>query len=146
MDVDDYLLYVHDVRLEDYIQADPIQRSVLASLPTRNLVFTNADDGHARRVLRTLQIEEYFADIVDIRRMEPHCKPSLEAFDLAMRAAGESRAASCVMIDDLPHTTQAAKKLGMYTVLFGAEQPGEAADAGCQDWRGLPALLNGRHQ
>ena len=58
IDVQDFLAYVHDVRLADYIHPDPLQRSVLASLPTRNLIFTNADASHARRVLRTLQIED----------------------------------------------------------------------------------------
>jgi putative hydrolase of the HAD superfamily len=61
IDVQDYLAYVHDVRLTDYIQPDVIQRSVLASLPTRNLIFTNADASHARRVLRALRIEEFFS-------------------------------------------------------------------------------------
>ena len=60
LDVEDYLAYVHDVRLTDYIHPDPEQQSVLAALPTRNLIFTNADANHARRVLRTLRIEEHF--------------------------------------------------------------------------------------
>ena len=88
IDVEDYLAYVHDVRLEEYIHPDPVQQAVLAALPTHNLILTNADANHARRVLRTLEIEQYFADVIDINRMEPHCKPSPEAFALAMRSAG----------------------------------------------------------
>ena len=143
IDVEDYLNYVHDVRLSDFIRPDPAQQSALAALPTRNLVFTNADAKHARRVLRTLQIEEHFVDIIDINRMEPHCKPSPAAFALAMSAAEERDPAKCVMIDDLPHTTRAAAEIGMYSVLFGAEESGRDADAACRDWRSLPALLNG---
>lgn len=145
MDVDDYLAYVHDVPLADYIHPDPQQQSVLAALATRNLIFTNADSNHARRVLHTLHIEEYFADVVDINRMAPYCKPSPEAFVLAMREAGESDPRRCVMIDDLPHITRAARSLGLYALLLGAAFAPSDADAAFTDWRALPALLNGTH-
>ena len=143
MDVEDYLAYVHDLRLEDYLHPDPVQQEVLASLPTRNLIFTNADVAHARRVLRQLQIEPYFAGIVDVNRMDPYCKPSPQAFKIALSAAGESEPSRCVMIDDLPHTTRAAKEFGLYSILYGASAPGPDTDAVLNDWRQLPSLLNG---
>src|SRR5512142_1064203 len=40
VDVEDYLAYVHDVQLTDYIHPDPVQQSVLGRLSTRNLIFT----------------------------------------------------------------------------------------------------------
>jgi len=144
VDTAEYLAYVHDVDVARYIQPDPIQQSVLAALTTRNLIFTNADANHARRVLRTLQIEQHFADIIDVNRMEPYCKPSREAFALAMTASGEDDPAKCMMIDDLPHTTRAARDFGLFAVLFGAPVPGTDADAACRDWSQLPAILNGR--
>jgi pyrimidine 5'-nucleotidase len=146
IDVQDFLAYVHDVRLEDYIHPDPIQQSVLASLPTRNVIFTNADVHHARRVLAVLQIEQYFAHVVDVNLMEPYCKPSPEAFALALKAAGEQDPSQCVMIDDLPHTTRAAKSFGLYALLYGAAAGGEAADGAFSDWQLLPGLLNGRRK
>ncbi len=153
MDMQDYLAYVHNVNLADYIHPDPIQQSVLASLRTRNLIFTNADAPHAQRVLRQLQIEEYFADIIDVNRMEPYCKPSPEAFAVAMKAAGEEHPSKCVMIDDLPRTTRAAKDLGLYSLLYNESASSAAsnvpqssdADSVFSDWRELPALLNGSH-
>jgi pyrimidine 5'-nucleotidase len=144
IDTEEYLAYVHDVLPGDYIRPDPVQQSVLAALPTRNLIFTNADANHARRVLRTLQIEQHFADIIDVNRMEPYCKPSREAFALALEASGEGDPAKCMMIDDLPHTTRAAREFGLYAVLFGATAPGEDADAACSDWAQLPLLVNGK--
>ncbi|HUH95724.1 MAG TPA: pyrimidine 5'-nucleotidase [Anaerolineales bacterium] len=144
LNVPDYLAYVHDLPLQDYLHPDPIQQKALAALPTRNLIFTNADAPHARRVLRQLQIEEYFADIVDVNRMDPYCKPSREAFAIAMQIGGESDASKCVMMDDLPHTTRAAKDFGLYAILYGAPAPGTDADAAFRDWSQLSALLNGR--
>lgn len=145
IDVQDFLAYVHDVRLVEYIHPDPIEQAVLASLPTRNLIFTNSDVNHARRVLNVLQIEKYFIDIIDVNRMDPYCKPSPEAFALAMQAAGEKDPSKCIMIDDLPHTVKAAKTLGMYSVLFGAAAPDGVSDASISDWRQLPAILNKNH-
>jgi len=145
IDVEEYLAYVHDVRLADYIHPDPTQRLVLSRLPTRNLIFTNADANHAGRVLRALQIEELFAAVVDINGMAPYCKPSPEAFARAMEAAGESDPTKCVMIDDLPHTTRAAKAMGFYTLLRGEAASGPDAHAAFENWSSLPALLNGVH-
>jgi putative hydrolase of the HAD superfamily len=146
IDVQDFLAYVHNVRLTDYIHPDPIQQSVLASLPTRNLIFTNSDVHHARRVLHVLQIEQYFSDIVDVNRMAPYCKPNPEAFALAMQAAGENNPSNCIMIDDLPGTVKAAKALGLYSVLYGGAASSADSDAALSDWRQLPALLNGNHR
>ena len=87
-----------------------------------------------RRVLRELQIEQYFTDIIDVNRMEPYCKPSPQAFELALLASGESNSSRCVMIDDLPHTTRATREFGMFAVLFGA-----SADSGDAE-RGVPGL------
>jgi len=141
IDVVDYLTYVHDVPLQDYLTPDPLQRQVIASLGTRNLIFTNADGAHARRVLAALDLEGLFEDIVDVNAMDPYCKPMPEAFALAMRTAGESDPSRCVMIDDLPHTTHAARQLGMYGLLYGRSEPQPDADAVFSDWRILPGLL-----
>ncbi len=146
INVQDFLAYVHDVPLGDYIQPNPAQQQALASLQTRNLIFTNADVPHAKRVLRQLQIEDYFVDIVDVNRMDPYCKPKPEAFALAMKVAGESDPAKCVMIDDLPHTTRAAKALGLYSILYGVSASGGDADATFNDWDHFLDLLNGSHK
>ncbi len=141
IDVEDYLAYVHDVRLTDYIHPDPVQQAVLASLPTRNFIFTNADLNHAHRVLRVLQLEPYFAGFVDVNAMAPYCKPSPQAFALALKAAGETDPSRCVMIDDLPHTTRAAKEFGLCSLLCGTLSSVGVADGSFTDWRSLPALL-----
>jgi len=141
LDTDEYLAFVHEVRLADYIQPDPVQQAVLASLPTRNIVFTNADANHARRVLGQLGIQEYFSDVLDVNRMEPYCKPSPQAFRMALEVSGELDPARCVMIDDLPRTTRAAHDFGMFSVLFGAETPDGSADAACTQWNALANIL-----
>ena len=143
IDVADYLHFVHDVNLADYIHPNPVQQSVLAALSIRKLIFTNADANHAGRVLRALGIEGYFDEVIDVNRMDPYCKPAPETFALAMEIAGERDPSKCVMIDDQARTTRAAKTLGMYSLLYGAPtlESKEDADALLNDWSQLAERL-----
>ena len=134
---------MHNVSLRDYLTPDPVQRQVIASLPARKLVFTNADIPHTQRVLAALELEELFDAIVDVNMVAPYCKPMPESFGIAMKIAGESRASRCAMIDDLTRTTRAARQVGMFGILYGHSDPTPDADAFFTDWRALPALLNG---
>jgi pyrimidine 5'-nucleotidase len=141
IDVDDYLAYVHDLPLGNYLTPDPVQRSVIASLPTHNLVFTNADIPHAERVLAALNLRDLFSAIVDVNTVSPYCKPMPESFAIAMKAAGESDSSRCVMIDDLPRTTRAAKSAGMFSILFGEKSMNGDAHASLSDWNELMNVL-----
>jgi pyrimidine 5'-nucleotidase len=138
---EEFLAYVHDLRLEDYLTPDPMQRSVIASLPTRNLIFTNADIPHAERVLTALNLRDLFPTIIDVTTVAPYCKPMPEAFAIAMKLAGESDPARCIMIDDLKRTTRAAKAIGMSSILFGETASSEEASASLSDWNEFTDIL-----
>ena len=144
IDVQDFLAFVHDLPLSDYIQPNPALCETIASLGTHNLIFTNADAAHARRVLKALGMNECFENIVDVNAVSPYCKPMPESFQIAMRMAGESEPSRCVMIDDLSRTTRAAREAGWFGILFGQEAPHPDADATLSDWRNLASILNGK--
>ena len=114
---------------------------MLASLPTRNLIFTNADSSHAERVLTQLNLRDLFSVIVDVNAVTPYCKPMPEAFKIAMKLAGESDPSRCVMIDDLTRTTRAAKEAGMSSILFGGTAASEDANASLSNWNELTDIL-----
>jgi putative hydrolase of the HAD superfamily len=141
VDKDDFLAFVHDLPLKDYLSPNPIVRDVIASLPTRNVIFTNADIPHARRVLAALQLDDLFETVVDVNAVAPYCKPMPESFAIAMELADEPDPRKCVMIDDLPRTTRAALNLGMASLLYGCEEPTEDASGFFTDWTHLPILL-----
>ena len=141
IDVDDYLAYVHDLPLGDYLTPDPAQRSVIASLTTRNLIFTNADIHHAERVLAALNLRDLFSAIVDVNTVAPYCKPMPESFAIAMKLAGETDPSRCVMIDDLTRTTRAAKSTGMFSILFGETATNGDAHASFSSWNELTNIL-----
>jgi putative hydrolase of the HAD superfamily len=143
IDVQEFLAFVHDLPLGDYIRPNPQLCEVIAGLGTRNLIFTNADAAHARRVLKVLGLDACFKGIVDVNAVSPYCKPMPESFEVAMRLAGENNPGRCVMIDDLPRTAKAAREAGWYGILFGQDGSHPDADATLNDWRDLPSILNG---
>jgi pyrimidine 5'-nucleotidase len=145
VDVEDFLAFVHDLPLGDYIQPNPSLCETIASLGTRNLVFTNADAAHARRVLTALALDDCFEAVVDVNAVAPYCKPMPESFQIAMHMAGEHDPGRCVMIDDLPRTTAAAREAGFFSILFGQDAPHPDADAVLTDWHDLAGILNGRN-
>ncbi|GAB4462432.1 MAG: pyrimidine 5'-nucleotidase [Anaerolineales bacterium] len=141
VDTQDYLAYVHDLPLEEYLTPNPLQREIIASLPTRNLIFTNADVHHARRVLAVLQLDDLFETIIDVNAVAPYCKPMPESFAIAQDFADEPDPRKCVVIDDLPRTTRAALNVGMASILYGTEEPTPDASGVFVDWTHLPILL-----
>lgn len=143
IDVEDFLAFVHDLPLSDYIEPRPELCEIIAALGSQNLIFTNADAAHARRVVKVLELDECFETIVDVNAVTPYCKPMPESFQIAMRMAGENDPHRCVMIDDLPRTTRAAREAGWFSILFGQVAPHPEADATLTDWRNLSSILNG---
>jgi putative hydrolase of the HAD superfamily len=141
INTDEFLAFVHDLPLGDYLAPNPILRDVIASLPTRNLIFTNADSAHADRVLTALDLRDLFDTIVDVNAVAPYCKPMPKSFEIAMQIAGETDPRNCVMIDDLPRTTRAAKDLGMFSLLAQASFSNGDANAHLTEWPELPDIL-----
>lgn len=141
VDTADFLAFVHDLPLRDYLRPNPVVREIIASLPTRNFIFTNADLPHARRVLAALELDDLFETVVDVNAVAPYCKPMPESFAIAMELADEPDPRKCVMIDDLPRTTRAALNVGMASLLYGCNEQTEDASGVFTDWTHLPLLL-----
>jgi pyrimidine 5'-nucleotidase len=141
INVDDFLAYVHDLPLSNYLTPNSVQRSVIASLPTRNLIFTNADIRHAERVLAALNLRDLFSAIVDVNAVTPYCKPMPESFVIAMELAGETDPSRCVMIDDLRRTTRAAREAGMFSILYDGSWSVDDANTHFTDWDELMDIL-----
>jgi putative hydrolase of the HAD superfamily len=116
---DDYLKYVHDLPLKDFLEPDPVLRELLETLPQDLWVFTNADHRHAGRVLNELGISALFSGIVDLLALDFIVKPNRKAYQIALKLAGVTDPTRCVMFDDLIQNLIPAKELGFYTSLVG---------------------------
>ena len=100
LDDQDFLDYVHDLPLSDHLQADPKLRQMLQTYPQEKWVFTNADAGHASRIMKVLGINDCFQGIIDILDIDPHSKPHPNAYHTALQIAGKDDPAKCVFMDD----------------------------------------------
>jgi putative hydrolase of the HAD superfamily len=118
-DAEDYMAYVHDLPLEQYIKPAPELRTMLATLPQNRVIFTNASRDYVERVLACLGIREVIDQIVDIFALALVNKPALESYERAMSLARESDPAACILVDDLVRNLLPAAQLGMTTVLVG---------------------------
>ncbi len=121
VDKDEYLAFVHDLPLEKFIHPDPGLRTLLLSLPQRRWVFTNADNNHANRVLKILELDDCFNGIIDIRAINFACKPDKIAYHRALKIAGDDDPALCVIFDDALRNLAPAREIGFYTILVGKD-------------------------
>ncbi len=128
VDPKDYLAYVHNLPLDQYLEEDPQLRDLLISLPQDKWVFTNADHGHASAVLGELGISDQFQGIVDLIAMDYRVKPQPESYQIAFQMAGGVDPGMCVLFDDLQANLNGAKAAGMTTVLVGEKTSADQAD------------------
>jgi putative hydrolase of the HAD superfamily len=112
----DYLAFVHDLPLEEYLQPNPAIDAMLTRLPVEKIIFTNADAAHALRVVNRLGIGQHFKTVIDIHALSYANKPEPRAYQFVLDQLGAS-AQECFFVDDAPRNLQPARLLGMLTVL-----------------------------
>jgi putative hydrolase of the HAD superfamily len=122
IDPEDYLGFVHDLPLEQYIQPNPDLDAMLGRIPLRKAVSTNADREHAGRVLDVLGIRHHFERIIDVRDFGFNSKPHQNAYRRILEILN-ARAEECILVDDSIHNLTSAQAMGMLTVLVGASSP-----------------------
>jgi putative hydrolase of the HAD superfamily len=109
-----FLEEVHAIPL-DRVGRDERLAIGLARLPGRKLVYTNADEPYARRVLEALGVGEHFAELHDIHAAELRPKPDRHGYELMLARFGiDPRRAA--MVEDMAQNLKPAKELGMITV------------------------------
>ncbi|HIE07455.1 MAG TPA: pyrimidine 5'-nucleotidase [Desulfarculaceae bacterium] len=117
IDPHDYLEFVHNVPLEDYLEPDTKLKTMLSELPEKKYIFSNASSGHCQKVLDFLGIQKCFAAIFDINYFDFRPKPDIEIYQELLDDI-EARAEEGVMIDDMEVNLKPAVELGLATILF----------------------------
>lgn len=126
MDPTDFLAYVHDIDLTNYITPDLRLREVLRQIPQEKVILTNADTPHARRVLERLGVSDQFTRIFDVVSNEYECKPLPSVYSRVLQALGVT-GSECVLVEDLARNLPPARALGIRTVLvYSPECPVDA--------------------
>jgi putative hydrolase of the HAD superfamily len=115
----------HDLSLEA-LAHDPDLVLAIARLPGRRLIFTNADDIHAERVLERLGLADLFEDVFHIGSFDYTPKPDPAPF-ARMAAEHDVAPAATAFFEDSERNLAPAAQLGMTTVLVGPHALDSAA-------------------
>jgi putative hydrolase of the HAD superfamily len=118
VDPDEYLDFVHDIPLAQYLQYESELDRMLDSLKLRKIIFTNTDAKHARKVLARLGVLRHFESIIDIHMLDFINKPDPRAYIKALDFAS-AQPEECILIEDSPVNVIPAGRLGMTTVIVG---------------------------
>ena len=97
------------------VRAERGLKAVLARLPGRKIVFSNAPIAYAQAVLAIIGIRRCFDAVYSIEQLRYQPKPALAAFRRLLRGEGLA-ARSCIMVEDTLCNLKSAKRLGMKTV------------------------------
>lgn len=121
----DFLDEVHQVALDD-LTPDLALRAALSALPGQRLIFTNAPERHAERVLRHLQVDDLFHGVFHIEAAELRPKPDPLTFDRMVERHGVDPARAA-FFEDTEANLAPAHALGMTTVLVGSHAEASTA-------------------
>jgi putative hydrolase of the HAD superfamily len=126
VDPADFHTIFHDLPLEILAQ-DAALLAALERLPGRRLIFTNADDFHARRVLDHLAMSHLFSEIFHIGSADYVPKPAPATFAKISADHLLDPAATC-FFEDSERNLAPAAAIGMTTVLVGPHAQASTAD------------------
>jgi putative hydrolase of the HAD superfamily len=137
----EFLDFVHDVPVRDFLSADLDLRRTLEEIHSRRIIFTNSDLKHALRILDALGVGDLFEKIFDIEAMKFIPKPNPEPYQLAL-AYLKLTPPECLLIDDMERNLVPARTIGMHTVLIGDGKVSEDAVHAISNIKELSGLLH----
>ena len=109
-----YIDHLSQLDLSD-VRPDPHLGDILAALPGRKIVYTNAFTRHTTDVLDRIGLTAHFDAVFDIGHANYVPKPAIESYRLLCDLHGvEPRRAA--MVEDIPKNLEPAAELGMTTV------------------------------
>ena len=127
VETDEYLRFVHDIAVEQYLTASAELDAALADLAVTKVIFTNSPREHAERVLQTMGVAHHFERIFDLRYFNFVAKPDPACYQHILdelAVAGEE----ALLLEDTASNLDPAKALGMTTILI-SERPLECPTA-----------------
>jgi putative hydrolase of the HAD superfamily len=127
--------------LDRMVIREPLLRHVLARLPGRKFVFSNAPVRYSHAVLNALGVANLFSGVFSIEHTRYRPKPDCYGF-LRLARSHHLRPRRCIMVEDTLDNLRTAKRLGMRTVWVtrAGRVPG-FVDVAIRDLGKLPRAL-----
>lgn len=123
---EDFHAQFHDLSL-DVLAHDAELISALARLPGQRLIFTNADDYHAERVMEHLGLTPLFDKVFHVHSFGFAPKPDPLGFERMIEMHGMDPGRTA-FFEDSERNLKPAHDLGMTTVLVGRQAATSTAD------------------
>ena len=111
-----FLNYVHDIDLTSIRKNEELSNK-LKNYNGKKIIFTNASDEHAKKVLNKIGLNNTIDHIFDIIKADYIPKPDILTYKKVIKEYSLDPKQT-IMIDDLPNNLKTAKELGIKTVLI----------------------------
>ena len=117
LEPEEFLDYVHDVEHPELKKNDQLI-SKIRILEGKKIIFTNATSKHAKKILKILELEHDFDQIIDIKDLEYIPKPDKRSFKKLLECLNlnKENLDKTIFFEDTVKNLIPAKELGITTV------------------------------
>ena len=117
LEPEEFLDYVHDVEHPELEKNDQLI-SKIRILEGKKIIFTNATSKHAKKILRILELEHDFDQIIDIKDLEYIPKPDKRSYKKLLECLNlnKENLDKTIFFEDTVKNLIPAKELGITTV------------------------------
>ena len=117
LEPDEFLDYVHDVEHPELKKNDQLI-SKIRILEGKKIIFTNATSKHAKKILKILELEHDFDQIIDIKDLEYIPKPDKRSYKKLLECLNlnKNNLDKTIFFEDTVKNLIPAKELGITTV------------------------------
>ena len=117
LEPEEFLDYVHDVEHPELKKNDQLI-SKIRILEGKKIIFTNATSKHAKKILKILELEHDFDQIIDIKDLEYIPKPDKRSYKKLLECLNlnKENLDKTIFFEDTVKNLVPAKELGITTV------------------------------
>ena len=117
LEPEEFLDYVHDVEHPELEKNDQLI-SKIRLLEGKKIIFTNATSNHAKKILKILELEHDFDQIIDIKDLEYIPKPDKRSYKKLLECLNlnKDNLDKTIFFEDTVKNLIPAKELGITTV------------------------------
>ena len=117
LEPEEFLDYVHDVEHPELKKNDQLI-SKIRLLEGKKIIFTNATSNHAKKILKILELEHDFDQIIDIKDLEYIPKPDKRSYKKLLECLNlnKENLDKTIFFEDTVKNLIPAKELGITTV------------------------------